>query len=180
MKIYRSCKTNLISQCFGENKNSIYKEWNLAGHNGIDWLIQDGEPVYFDVDGRGKVIEVSLDYSAGLGVVVQTEGFKHIFWHLKRVDVKVGDIVETGDLLGLGDSTGYSTGPHLHRGLKKCDENGITINRDNSYDGAIDPILFLQNIWVVDKKKFLEEKLSVLTGIVNLLKLLIGLKTKGR
>jgi murein DD-endopeptidase MepM/ murein hydrolase activator NlpD len=41
-----------------------------------------------------------------------------LYAHLSRIDVKVGQIVENGQVLGLSGATGRVTGPHLHWGLR--------------------------------------------------------------
>ena len=44
---------------------------------------------------------------------------KTIYWHLiKEIPVKVGQKVQAGDVVGYADNTGFSTGDHLHFGLK--------------------------------------------------------------
>ncbi len=179
MRIYRAVKTNLITQGFGENKNAIYKKVGMLGHNGIDWLLKRGEPVYYDVDKEGVVLETMIDQYGGLGVVVLSKDdnkyYRHRFWHLKGFAVKAGQKVETGDLLGWGDSTGYSTSDHLHRDLKECKENGQTLNWNNGYFGAIDYLPFFKNVFVLDQMKFLRKKKSILSKMVEIMKKVVCL-----
>ncbi|KKL68831.1 hypothetical protein LCGC14_2121030 [marine sediment metagenome] len=145
-----------ISQYFAENKLDWYKKnFGLDGHNGLDIILLRGENIYA-TSPRGKVIEISDDESAGIGVVVwdYNNRYKTIYWHLKlgSVKVKLGQEVPAGTLLGLGNNTGWSTGDHLHFGLKKTNERGATINRDNGFNGAIDPIPFFeQNDMILTK-----------------------------
>jgi murein DD-endopeptidase MepM/ murein hydrolase activator NlpD len=47
-------------------------------------------------------------------VVRHNNGLETLYAHLSRLNVKQGDWVEAGDAVGLGGSTGRSTGPHLH------------------------------------------------------------------
>ena len=133
-----------ISQYFGENKNSFYKELGMKGHNGLDIVCLRGEEIIASHD--GVVIEVSEDINLGIGVVLwnKEERIKTLYWHHKENKVKVGQEVKTGDILGLADSTGMSTGDHLHFGCKQTDINGLTINKDNGYFGAVNPLLYLK------------------------------------
>jgi murein DD-endopeptidase MepM/ murein hydrolase activator NlpD len=53
--------------------------------------------------------------SYGLYVIVDHgNGYKTLYAHLRRLDVRAGQTVQQGQVLGLAGSTGYSTGPHLH------------------------------------------------------------------
>ena len=112
---------------------------------------------------------------------------KHRFWHLVEGSIKVqpGQRVESGDLLAMGDNTGMSTGNHLHRGLKpQIEENGEYRNElsGNGYYGAIDPEPYYFNIFIGDYMNTLKKQVSMLTAIINMLKLLMRLRItiKGR
>jgi len=181
MKIYRAVKTNWISQRFGANAVKWYKKWGMKGHNGIDWIAQDGEKIYFDVSCKGVVLNTHIDGKGGLGVDIITEDkdgiFKHRYWHLKEFKCKAGDIMETGDLIGLADNTGWSTGTHLHRGLKPQtkDENGEYKNsqQDNGYKGGIDYAPYLKSVYVKDYMDYLTKQLSMLQRMIELFKKLL-------
>jgi len=133
-----------IYQYFGENKLDWYKKtFNMDGHNGWDvWALRGADIV---ASHDGVVVEVSTDESAGIGVVIWDKvSLKTIYWHLKTgsVVVNVGQEVKAGDKLGLCNNTGWSTGDHLHFGIKETNEQGSSINKDNGYYGAIDPMPF--------------------------------------
>lgn len=138
---FKSC----ISQYFGENRADYYRQWGMKGHNAIDVTLFDGDDILAAHD--GIVTEVENDVSAGLGIVVwDKEGrYKTLYWHLKvgHIFVKVGDSVKRGQKIAGGDNTGYSTGAHLHFGLKFTDAKGNTINYNNGYKGAVDPLPYL-------------------------------------
>ncbi|WP_300378969.1 M23 family metallopeptidase [Henriciella sp.] len=82
-------------------------------HNGIDVGAYWNAPI--TSTGPGKVSFAGT--KSGYGRVVEIDhghGFKSRFGHLKRINVKKGDTVAIGDVVGAMGSTGRSTGPHLH------------------------------------------------------------------
>ena len=90
-------------------------------HNGIDIALPAGTEVH--ACSTGKVIQSYMSSSAGNYVVVQdASGYTCHYMHLSSRAVAVGDVVKHGDLIGKVGSTGRSTGPHLHLGIK--DNNG--------------------------------------------------------
>ena|SRR3990167_8273254 len=116
---------------------SIYQHWGLKSHGGEDVPCPHREPILNSADGR--VLEVNTDRNTGLGVVVfhPQHNLKTIHWHMDSIDVKVGDEVKQGQVLGLADSTGASTGTHDHWACKATDNLGNTINKDNGWLGNI-------------------------------------------
>ena len=173
-----------MTQGFGVDKTkpnmlSFYKSLGLKAHNGIDWLAKDGEKIYWPLSKRGQVIGLTTDSSGGLGAIILMEDngkyYKFIFWHLKSFACSVGNILETGWLIGYADNTGMSTGTHLHFGMKECDKNGNTLNYLNEYKGAIDPTFYLKAPYVADYMRLLEAKVKILTLMVETLKKLLSL-----
>jgi hypothetical protein len=138
---------SVVGQKFGANMLNIYKEMGMQGHNGIDIPCKDSTPVFSSH--AGVVVKLCLKESYGLGITLQdAEGNLTIYWHLKKILVRVGDKVKEQDLIGLADNTGYSTGSHLHYGLYPKGEP-----KTNGYDGAVDPMPF-----IIENPKFYFEK----------------------
>jgi len=61
--------------------------------------------------------------------------------------------IKLGDLVMLADNTGASAGDHLHRALKFCQKNSMTIGADNGYMGAFDESPYFDNRFVLDVLK---------------------------
>jgi len=84
-----------------------------AMHTGLDFRASTGDPVRATAEGR----VTSAGWSGGYGRMVEIDhgnGLATRYGHLSQIDVKVGDVVKTGEVLGEVGSTGRSTGPHLH------------------------------------------------------------------
>jgi murein DD-endopeptidase MepM/ murein hydrolase activator NlpD len=178
MKIYRCTKQNIISQTFGPKGTKpemieAYRKIGLEfGHNGIDFACPRGERVLWDgYDIEGKVIQLSTEPNEGLGVVVLTEDkdgiFTHRFWHLLEIRCRVGQILHSGNLIGLADSTGFSTGHHVHRDLKELDKDYKVKNPNNGYHGCIDPWPYFTNIYIGDVLDMLGKMLENMWRILE-------------
>lgn len=82
-------------------------------HHGLDIDLQVWDPVKAAFDGMVRIAR----YHEGYGRVVvirHYNGLETLYAHLHRFKVKVGDVVEAGQTIGLGGSSGHSTGSHLH------------------------------------------------------------------
>ncbi len=179
MKLYRPLKSDRITQPFGVNYLNFYAQLGLMGHNGIDWIAQDNEPVYFNFAGNGEVIELCDKLTAGLGVTVMIKAdgkyYKIIFWHLKSYCVKEGQILKLGDLIGYADNTGtYTTGTHLHFALYGATNIGATTDRSNGYGGAIDPQPYYTDVFAPEAVKMLNQSVGIVRRMIELLKQWLG------
>lgn len=98
--------------CNGQKSSSYGWRWNRP-HGGIDFAINIGEPIYAVFDGVVRVAQVN----GGYGKMILIRHFNNIetlYGHLDKINVKVGQVVKAGDIIGLSGNTGFSTGPHLH------------------------------------------------------------------
>ena len=82
-------------------------------HYGVDLDLETGDGVMAAFEG---VVRISrYDRTFGNVVVVRHwNGLETLYAHLSKRKVNMGDVVQAGDTLGLGGSTGRSTGSHLH------------------------------------------------------------------
>lgn len=83
-------------------------------HQGMDFAGPKGVPVY--ATGNGRVISAAYSYF-GYGNVVLVDhgfGYKTRYAHLSAIDVKKGDTISRGQIVGRLGNSGRSTGPHLH------------------------------------------------------------------
>ncbi len=97
---------------FGMRLHPIHKIRKM--HWGIDFSAPKGTPIY--ATGDGKVIAVKSRKSGYGNHVIISHGFgyKSLYAHMYKVDVKVGQKVKKGEVIGSIGSTGTSTAPHLH------------------------------------------------------------------
>ena len=157
----------------------LYASLGLKGHNGEDLQAGTGQPIY--AAHNGVVISVFNDINSGNTIGIKTleqfdyEGgtayYKTIYCHLKSFNVKVGDTVKVGDVIGLANSTGKSSGSHLHFGLKPVylnEDDGVLVNaeQNNGYYGAIDPAHHWNGLYSVDVP-ILDAALDVSEKIVS-------------
>ncbi|NGO41989.1 M23 family metallopeptidase [Streptomyces ureilyticus] len=111
--------------------------WNSI-HSGQDFAVPSGSKVFAT---HGGTVVKAGGNGAGDGpaygnavVIKHGNGTYSQYAHLSRVQVKVGQIVGTGQQVALSGNTGNSSGPHLH----------FEIRTSPNYGSAIDPVRFLR------------------------------------
>ncbi len=90
---------------------------NPAGHYGADFGLTNGQEVYASHSGVVLVAEWS-NVGYGFNVVIANDRLWSRYAHLKAFRVTAGQTVVAGQVIGSGDTTGNSTGNHLHFELK--------------------------------------------------------------
>lgn len=83
-------------------------------HYGLDFVAKVGTDILAPGDG---IVEYAGFNSGGFGnliILSHNFGFKTYFAHLNEIDVKVGDFITKGTVIGKSGNTGRSSGPHLH------------------------------------------------------------------
>ncbi|NLM72813.1 MAG: M23 family metallopeptidase [Clostridiaceae bacterium] len=100
-------------------------------HNGLDIGHDKGEPVM--ASNSGRVLLADFLIETGNTVIIEHGfGLKTWYYHMDELNVKTGDWVKKGDVIGKVGSTGFSTGPHLHFSASVNDVwiNPITLIND--------------------------------------------------
>ncbi len=95
-------------------------------HYGIDFTAPRGTKIY--ATGNGKVVEISKRSRVGYGnkiIIDHGNGYKTLYAHLDKFNVRRGQKVERGDIIGYVGNTGLSIAPHLHYEVIK---NGKKVN----------------------------------------------------
>lgn len=135
-----------ITQKFGVNPK-LYKIYGYAGHFGIDWAINWGEPIL--ACDSGVCCRVGCSIGNGNFIEINHGWGKSLYLHLKEQAIpKLGQMVKRGSIIGYCGNTGHvipaptpankKAGTHLHFSLK------INDIKNKPYKDFIDPLPFLE------------------------------------
>ncbi|MEM9142054.1 MAG: M23 family metallopeptidase [Bacteroidota bacterium] len=105
-------------------------------HRGMDFTAPKGTPIY--ASGDGKVTRADNN-SSGYGKHIRIDhgyGYMTLYAHLSKYNVRRGQKIKRGDLIGFVGNTGRSEAPHLHYEVWK---DGKRINPINFYYGSLTP-----------------------------------------
>lgn len=103
--------TGRISGVYGSQR--FYNGTPGNPHYGVDVARPTGTPVHAPGPGVVTLAESDLFYSGGTIILDHGYGLSSSFLHMSQIDVRVGDVLETGDVMGAIGATGRATGPHL-------------------------------------------------------------------
>lgn len=165
--LYQPTNPFILTQPFGVNPFKY--GYGPAGHPGIDCRARTGAPIYCACG--GKVIRAGMDAQRGLNIEIRSENagrfFNHKYFHGSELFVKVGDEVETGQVIMAAGSTGRTEGPHLHFELEEVTEDGKLVNGNNGHRGRVDPLPFMFNEPAL--------KVNIMVKLIRALKERLGL-----
>lgn len=119
-----------LASGFGMRTHPIYKVKKM--HTGIDFAAAIGTPIYATADGTVASVEVKF---SGYGKLVEIDhgfGYHTRYAHMHEFNVRSGQRIKRGDLIGYVGNTGLSTAPHLHY--------EVLIN-----GGQVDPVHYFYN-----------------------------------
>jgi len=100
-----------ITSAFG--KARIYNGSLKGYHSGTDFRAKVGTPIIAANDGRVILVKDRF-YSGGTVILDHGEGIYTCYFHMSQFQVKKGELVKRGEILGLSGKSGRVTGPHLH------------------------------------------------------------------
>lgn len=92
---------------------SLYGWRDKRMHKGIDIDLNKGDHVVAAFDGKVRIAERRGGYG-NVVVIMHPNGLETVYAHLSKIKVKEGQVVLSGQMIGLGGNTGHSTGSHLH------------------------------------------------------------------
>jgi murein DD-endopeptidase MepM/ murein hydrolase activator NlpD len=99
-----------------------------APHMGLDMAVPEGTPIHAPAAGMVAFAQTDLVLTGGTVLIDHGFGLTSSFLHMSRLDVKAGDPIKAGQVIGAAGMTGRASGPHVHWGF-------------NWFDVRLDPAL---------------------------------------
>lgn len=140
---------SILTQGFGKDNtyppllaNGNYKP--MLGHDGLDLVPIDGNFSVYAIEGGTVIYDVDIPggkrwyWGNYVGIWNKEKNIVQYYAHLNSNNLSQGQEIQKGEYLGEMGSTGIGTGPHLHLGTYMVDSEGMRLNRDNGYFGAVD------------------------------------------
>ena len=124
-----------IFSYYGYRTDPFYKVTKF--HEGIDFTAPIGTEIYATGDGVIKTIEYSRRGYGNMIIINHGFGYETVYAHMSKMNnIKSGQKVKRGQVIGFVGNTGKSTAPHLHYEVRK---NGTAIDPINFFFNDITP-----------------------------------------
>lgn len=158
-------KEQRITQGFGANHYFDYRTFGLPGHEGVDIAAEHGSPIF--AAATGIVSHTITDpkespYGQHIRIMHQA-AYETLYAHLSSITVQQDQLVQTGEIIGEAGSTGRSTGPHLHFGMRSL--TGADGTASGYPNNIIDPTPYLNAL--LDKEVITETGAWVHTNFLT-------------
>lgn len=110
-----------VTDDYGYDRKTVDRS---IAHKGTDYRAATGTPVMAMNDGVVKVAREFIVYGNTI-IIDHGQGIQTLYMHLSKLNVKEGDKIKRGDVIGLSGMTGYVDAPHLHISVKV---DGVSID----------------------------------------------------
>ncbi len=142
------------SSGFGMRLHPIYQIMKF--HSGQDFTAPTGTPIY--ATGNGTVETASFVDGYGNCVIIDHGfGYKSIYAHQSKLNVKVGQSVKRGMLIGYVGNTGVSEAPHLHYEVVK---DGVKVNPSSYFFEDMTPAEYNAAVLAVSQSRTNDDRLE--------------------
>lgn len=131
---------------FGNRIHPIYKI--IKFHSGMDFTAPTGTEIYATGDGRVQAVNSSKRGYGNHIIIDHGFGYATVYAHLNGFNVRQGQEVRRGDVIGYVGNTGLSVAPHLHYEVKL---NGIHVDPVNYYFNDLSPEEYERMIEIASK-----------------------------
>lgn len=111
-----------ITSAFGTKR--VYNNQLKSYHSGTDFRAKVGTPIIASNSGIVRIAQNRF-YAGNSIVIDHGHGVYSCYYHLSKMNFKVGDFIKKGEIIGLSGATGRITGPHLHYAFRI---NGIQVD----------------------------------------------------
>jgi len=123
------------TQGFG-SRPEVYAKYGLNGHDGDDWTMPEGTPLFAPVSGQIKRHGNDTDgWGKYLWCWDPSQNLMVNVCHMSSMTKITGASINKGDLIGYSGNTGFSEAPHVHVAVADTDSSGNIQNTNNGYHG---------------------------------------------
>lgn len=122
-------------------------------HKGLDTFLEMGDSLFATFNGIVRYAEFNTGGYGNCVVIRHFSGIETLYAHMSQLNVKPGQLLETGEFIGLAGSTGRSDGPHLHfetRYLSYPFDPLLMLDKDSS-------LALMDTVFVLEKDKLLND-----------------------
>ena len=181
-KFYYPIKPHVLTQGWGTLNPEVYSQFGFTRHNGLDHKLAPDNKIYAPCN--GIIVKRAFQPNGGgifVGMITGESDFPAFqnttpdnaivdfpalkarvlidFLHCQNILVNEGDIVVKGQLIAIGDNTGFSTGPHCHTQWRRVSWDGKVINTldINDANNSFDPTQFFNGKYAADLSPFLKD-----------------------